>query len=256
VETQPDNHNDAVVISVKGLYKSFNSNHVLKGVDLELHKGENVIVMGRSGIGKSVLIKIIAGLIKPDSGSVKVLCNEISKINTRDLNALRLKMGFLFQNGALYDSLSVGENVEFPLVRNIKTLTRQERRTTVNKALDAVGLLETIDRYPSELSGGQQKRIGIARMLVMRPQIILYDEPTAGLDPLTCVEINNLILKVKEISGASSIVITHDLTCAKVTGDRILMMENGKFIREGNFEEVFSTDDEQIKGFYDYNFIL
>jgi phospholipid/cholesterol/gamma-HCH transport system ATP-binding protein len=256
VETQPDNHNDAVVISVKGLYKSFNSNHVLKGVDLELHKGENVIVMGRSGIGKSVLIKIIAGLIKPDSGSVKVLGNEISKINTRDLNALRLKMGFLFQNGALYDSLSVGENVEFPLVRNIKTLTRQERRTTVNKALDAVGLLETIDRYPSELSGGQQKRIGIARMLVMRPQIILYDEPTAGLDPLTCVEINNLILKVKEISGASSIVITHDLTCAKVTGDRILMMENGKFIREGNFEEVFSTDDEQIKGFYDYNFIL
>ena len=256
MEEQPGNSGNEVVVEISELHKSFNSNHVLKGVNLQVCKGENVIVMGRSGIGKSVLIKIIAGLIKPDSGSVKVLGCEVPEMKKQDLNKLRLKIGFLFQNGALYDSLTVKENIEFPLIRNVKKLTKQEVETAALHALDAVGLLDTIDRYPAELSGGQQRRIGIARMLVMRPEIILYDEPTAGLDPLTCVEINNLIVKVKHMSKASSILITHDLVCAKHTGDRILMMDNGKFIREGLFDDIFKTDDAKIRGFYDYNFIL
>lgn len=256
MDTLSENNGNEVVVDISQLYKSFNSNHVLKGVDLQVHKGENVIVMGRSGIGKSVLIKIIAGLIKPDSGSVKVLGCEIPEMKKHDLNKIRLKLGFLFQNGALYDSLTVKENIEFPLIRNVKTLSRKEVETSAQKALEAVGLMETIDQYPSELSGGQQRRIGIARMLVMRPEIILYDEPTAGLDPLTCVEINNLIVKVKDMFKASSILITHDLVCAKHTGDRIMMMDNGKFIKGGSFDEIFKTDDEKIRGFYDYNFIL
>ena len=253
-EQKYNNKND-VVISIHNLYKSFGDNHVLRGIELELHKGENVIVLGRSGSGKSVLIKIISGLMKPDKGVVKVLGKEVHKLNKEELRELRLKIGFLFQQSALYDSMTVRENLQFPLIRNKRGISQDEINEAVKDVLDAVGLADTADQLPSELSGGQQKRIGIARTLIMKPEIILYDEPTSGLDPLTSYEINDLINEVKDRYKTSSVIITHDLTCAKKTGDRILMLIDGKFVRQGDFEEVFDTDDERIKGFYEYNFI-
>jgi len=247
--------NKEVVISITKLYKSFDENHVLRGIDLELCKGENLVVLGRSGTGKSVLIKIIVGLLKPDSGTVKVFDKEVDKLDKKELMEVRLKIGFLFQHSALYDSMTIRENLEFPLVRNKRHISREEIDESVKDVLEAVDLSDTINQLPSELSGGQQKRIGLARTLIMKPAIIFYDEPTAGLDPLTSGEINDLINEVQEKYKTSSIIITHDLTCAKDTGDRIFMMENGKFIRHGDFEEVFDTNDETIRGFFDYNFI-
>jgi phospholipid/cholesterol/gamma-HCH transport system ATP-binding protein len=244
-----------VVISIKGLYKSFGDNHVLRGVDLELHKGENIVVLGRSGTGKSVLIKIIAGLLKQDEGTVNVLGQEVAALSPKALRDLRLKVGFCFQHGALYDSMTVGENLSFPLQRNEPGMSAEQRRKLVDIVLDAVGLSHTIDQMPAELSGGQRKRIGIGRTLILRPEIMLYDEPTAGLDPITCTEINNLINEVQRRFNTSSIIITHDLTCAKVTGDNIAVMKEGKFIRQGKFDEVFAENDELIREFYDYNFI-
>jgi phospholipid/cholesterol/gamma-HCH transport system ATP-binding protein len=246
---------EKVIVSVREVYKSFEDNHVLKAVNLDVQPGENVIVMGRSGSGKSVLIKIIIGLMKPDKGSVNVLGKEIHKLEKMELMELRLKIGFLFQQNALYDSMTVRENLEFPLIRNVRDISQSEIDEKVNDVLDAVNLSETADQYPSELSGGQEKRIGIARALILKPKLILYDEPTAGLDPLTCIEINNLIKHVKEKYMTSAIIISHDLTCARQAGDRILMLIDGKFVREGDFEEVFDTDDGRIRGFYDYNFI-
>jgi phospholipid/cholesterol/gamma-HCH transport system ATP-binding protein len=212
-------------------------------------------VLGRSGTGKSVLIKIIAGLLMPDKGQVNVLGMEVEALTKEELRTLRLKLGFSFQNSALYDSMTVKENLEFPLVRNSKSLSRAEVNNAVETVLDAVGLSQTINQMPSELSGGQRKRIGIARTLILQPEIMLYDEPTAGLDPITCIEINDLINEVQEKYHTSSIIITHDLTCAKATGDRVAMMLDGKFVRQGGFEEVFTTEDERIKSFFDYNFI-
>ncbi|MHA4895533.1 ABC transporter ATP-binding protein [Pedobacter sp. PWIIR3] len=243
------------VIEIRSLYKSFGSYDVLKGVDLDLYNGENLVVLGKSGTGKSVLIKIIVGLLMPDSGEVKVLNQVVDTITYRDLLALRLKVGFSFQNSALYDSMTIRENLEFPLVRNQKHLTKPEVNSAVEEMLDAVGLSQTINQMPSELSGGQRKRIGIARTLILRPEIMLYDEPTAGLDPITCIEINSLINEVQERFHTSSIVITHDLTCAKAVGNRVAMLLDGKFERQGTFEEVFNTNDERVKPFYDYNFI-
>jgi phospholipid/cholesterol/gamma-HCH transport system ATP-binding protein len=214
-----------------------------------------VVVLGRSGTGKSVLIKIIIGLLKPDNGSVLVLGQEVDKLKGEELRQLRLKIGFSFQNSALYDSMTVKENLEFPLVRNRKHLGRKQINDSVERVLDAVGLSQTKNQMPAELSGGQRKRIGIARTLILNPEIMLYDEPTAGLDPITSIEINNLINEVKTRFNTSSIVITHDLTCAKSTGDKIAMMIDGTFIKQGTFQEVFSSNDERIKNFYNYNFI-
>jgi len=243
------------VIEIKGLYKSFGNYHVLKGVDLDLYNRENLVVLGKSGTGKSVLIKIVVGLLTPDSGEVKVLNQLVDQITYKQLLALRLKVGFSFQNSALYDSMTVRENLKFPLVRNQRKLTKGEVNSAVEEMLDAVGLLSTINQMPSELSGGQRKRIGIARTLILRPEIMLYDEPTAGLDPITCLEINSLINEVQERFHTSSIIITHDLTCAKAVGNRVAMLLDGKFERQGTFEEVFNTNDERVKPFYDYNFI-
>jgi len=254
MKTQNVNSKEAV-ISISQLYKSFEDNHVLQGIDLELHKGENVIVLGRSGSGKSVLIKIIVGLLKPDKGTVKVFGKQIDKISKKELTELRLRIGFLFQNNALYDSMTVYENLEFTLVRNQKQIRGNEVKKAIENVLEEVGLADTADQLPGELSGGQKKRIAIARALVLRPEIILYDEPTSELDPITGAEMNELINEVQKKYKTSSIIITHDLTCAKTTGDRILMLIDGKFIREGNFEEVFDTDDKRINGFFDYNFI-
>ncbi|MVN21479.1 ABC transporter ATP-binding protein [Mucilaginibacter arboris] len=243
------------VIDIKNLEKSFGDYEVLRGIDLEVYQGENVVVLGRSGTGKSVLIKIISGLLKPDTGTVNVLGQDVNSLNPKELEKLRLRIGFSFQNSALYDSMTVRGNLEFPLVRNQRNLTKAEVNEQVESVLDAVGLLQTINQMPSELSGGQRKRIGIARTLILKPEIMMYDEPTAGLDPITCLEINHLINEVQQRYHTSSIIITHDLTCAKMTGDRVAMLLDGKFMRTGTFKEVFDTDDERVKTFYTYNFI-
>jgi phospholipid/cholesterol/gamma-HCH transport system ATP-binding protein len=252
-QTQADHSNP--VISIRGLKKAFQDYAVLRGIDLDLYQGENLVVLGRSGTGKSVLIKIISGLLKPDAGEITVLGHNMEQITEKELQDLRVRIGFSFQNSALYDSMTVRKNLEFPLVRNRKGITRAEINTAVETVLDAVGLSQTINQMPSELSGGQRKRIGIARTLILNPEVMLYDEPTAGLDPITCIEINDLINEVQQRYNTSSIIITHDLTCAKQTGDRIAMLLDGQFQRTGTFDEVFDTDDSRVKPFFDYNFI-
>jgi len=243
------------VVSLRNVRKAFGPLQVLKGVDLDVYKGENVVVLGRSGSGKSVLIKIIAGLLSPDQGTVNVLGSEIGLLNARELRALRVKIGFSFQSSALYDGMNVRDNLEFPLVRNKRHLGRKEIDDAIAQVLDDVGLSQTIKQMPSELSGGQKKRIGIARTLILQPEIMLYDEPTAGLDPVTSVEINDLINEVQERYNTSAVIITHDLTCAKATGDRVVMLSEGCFLKQGSFAEVFDSDDPRIKNFYTYNFI-
>ena len=243
------------VISITGLYKSFGDLEVLKGIDLTVFKGENVAVLGKSGTGKSVLIKIMVGLLKPDKGEVLILGKQVDKLSGKDLDKLRLRIGFSFQNSALYDSMNVYQNLAFPLTMNVKNLTKKEVDLAVDEVLDSVGLKNKINQMPSDLSGGQRKRIGIARTLILKPEIMLYDEPTSGLDPVTSAEINALINKVQEQYNTSSIIITHDLTCAKKTGNRIAMLLDGKFLKEGKFDEVFNSDNEQLKSFFNYNFI-
>ena len=242
------------VITIRDLHKSFGELKVLRGIDLDVFKGENVAVLGRSGTGKSVLIKLISGLLKPDQGTINVLGQEVEKLSEKDLLELRLKIGFSFQSSALYDSMSVRENLEFPLIRNVKNLGQKEITQRVEETLDAVGLLDKIDQMPADLSGGQRKRIGIARTLMLKPEIMLYDEPTAGLDPITSGDINDLINEVQERYHASSIIITHDLSAAKAVGDRVVMLLNGKVTQQGTFEEVFNAEDEEAKSFYNYNF--
>ncbi len=250
-----NSNNKEVVISIRDLKKSFGNRTVLNGIDIDMCKGENIAVLGRSGSGKSVLIKIISGLLKPDSGMVKVLGQEVDKLSEAELQQLRLKIGFSFQSSALYDSMSVKENLKFPLVRNKRNLSDKEVNDAIEEVLNDVGLSQTINQMPSELSGGQKKRIGIARTLILKPEIMLYDEPTAGLDPMTSIEINNLIIEVQQQYNTSSIIITHDLTCAKTTADNVAIILNGKFLTKGSFEEVFNTQDASVRSFYDYNFI-
>ncbi len=243
------------VISIKELYKSFEDLDVLQGIDFNIFKGENVAVLGKSGSGKSVLIKLIVGLLKPDKGEVNVLGQRVDKLNAKELDALRLRIGFSFQSSALYDSMNVYQNLAFPLTMNVKNLTKKQVDDAVKEALDAVGLKDKGNQMPADLSGGQKKRIGIARTLILKPEIMLYDEPTSGLDPVTSEEINKLINEVQQKYNTSSIIITHDLTCAKNTCNRIAILMEGKFIKVGTFDEVFDTDDKRIKDFFSYNFI-
>jgi phospholipid/cholesterol/gamma-HCH transport system ATP-binding protein len=243
------------VISISGLYKSFDDLQVLKGIDFNLFKGENVAVLGKSGSGKSVLIKIIVGLLKPDRGEVIVLGKHVDQLAGKELDAMRIRIGFSFQNSALYDSMNVYQNLAFPLTMNVKKLSKSDVDYAVNEVLDAVGLANKSNQMPSDLSGGQRKRIGIARTLILKPEIMLYDEPTSGLDPITSAEIIELINEVQQKYNTSSVIITHDLTCAKNTGNRIAMLHKGKFLKVGTFDEVFASDNEQVKGFFNYNFI-
>ncbi len=243
------------VIEIKALHKAFGSYQVLEGANLDLYKGENLVVLGKSGTGKSVLIKIIVGLLRPDSGLVNVLGHKVDEISYQELLDLRLRIGFSFQNSALYDSMTVRDNLEFPLVRNRKDLSKSEVNALIEEMLDAVGLAQTINQMPSELSGGQRKRIGIARTLILKPEIMLYDEPTAGLDPITSKEINKLINDVQERYHTSAIIITHDLTCAKEVGNRVAMLMERRFERQGSFEDIFNSGDELAQPFFDYNFI-
>ncbi|MCA9570501.1 MAG: ATP-binding cassette domain-containing protein [Myxococcales bacterium] len=235
--------------------KSFGSTQVLDGVSLDLHRGENVVVLGPSGTGKSVLAKIVVGLLEPDSGSVEVLGQPIHALSGRALDALRVRIGFSFQHSALYDSMSVAENIAFPLRMNESGLDAAMIDDRVTEVLEAVGLAATRDQMPAELSGGQRKRIGIARTLVLRPEILVYDEPTAGLDPITCAELNELVLEVRERFRTSSLIITHDLTSARATGDRLIMLHGGHVIGHGGFDALFASTDPRIRSFYDYNFI-
>jgi len=249
------NNNDIVstmpVIEIKGLYKSFGKdNDILKGVDLTVSKGENLVVLGKSGSGKSVTIKCLVGLVPADKGSIKVFDTEISTLNYHQLNAIRIKIGFLFQNSALYDSMSVRKNLEFPLKRHSKKLTSKQVDDAVLEVLESVGLADAIDKMPSELSGGMRKRIGLARTLILKPEIILYDEPTTGLDTITSREISELILEIQKKNKTSSVIITHDMACAKLTGDRLVILKDGVIVAEGSYDELEKSDDKWVRSFF------
>jgi phospholipid/cholesterol/gamma-HCH transport system ATP-binding protein len=239
-----------VVIKIKGLAKSFGKNEVLKDINLELDRGENVVILGRSGSGKSVTIECIVGLLKPDAGSVKVFGDEVADMTDKELKALRIKVGFLFQGGALYDSMTIRENLEFPLTRILKLDDQKEIDKRVEACLDSVGLLESIDKMPSDLSGGMRKRAGLARTLVVYPEIMLYDEPTTGLDPITSREISELILSLQKKNKTSSIIITHDMECARIVADRVVIMEDGKYIAEGSFDELHRSDNKIVGAYF------
>ena len=239
------------VINIKGLYKSFGKNtDILKGVDLTVKKGENLVVLGKSGSGKSVLIKCLVGLVNADKGELKVFDTDIANLDNQQLNAIRVRIGFLFQNSALYDSMTVRENLLFPLKRHSKKLTSKEAEHSVNEALESVGLKEAIDKMPSELSGGMRKRIGLARTLILRPEIILYDEPTTGLDTITSREISELILSIQKKYKTTSIIITHDMACAKLTGDRLVILKDGVMVAEGSYASLESSDDAWVRSFF------
>ena len=239
------------VVEIKDLYKSFGSNHVLRGFNLNLKKGENLVVLGKSGSGKSVLIKCMVGLLTPDKGIVEVFGKNIPTLDRDELDHIRVKIGFLFQSSALYDSMTVRENLEFPLRRHWISKTREEVDELVLEALDNVGLKDAIDLMPSELSGGMRKRIGLARTLILKPDIILYDEPTTGLDPITSREISNLIVDIQHKYNTSSIIITHDMACAKIVSNRVMILVNGIKFTEGTYDELHNSTDPQIKPFFE-----
>ena len=239
-----------VVIDIEHLKKSFGSKEVLKDIDLQVHRGENVVVLGKSGQGKSVTIQCIVGMLTPDSGSLKVFGEEVTNMSDDQLKALRMKIGFLFQSGALFDSMTVRENLEFPLTRVLKLNDRADIDERINEVLDGVGLKDAIDKMPSDLSGGMRKRIGLARTLIIKPEIMLYDEPTTGLDPITSREISELILNMQKKYKTTSIIITHDMECARITADRVVVMNDGEYVAEGTFEELQSSADKFVRSFF------
>ncbi len=248
-EREPEDANTPVV-SIKGLRKSFKDHEVLRGVDLHVNKGENLVVLGKSGSGKSVLIKCLVRLEWPDEGELKVFGKDIATLSYDELNEMRLRTGFLFQNAALYDSMTVGENLAFPLKQHKKKVAAEKREELITEMLDNVGLADAIDQMPSKLSGGQAKRIGLARTLILRPELMLYDEPTTGLDTGTAKEISELMIKMKNKYNISSITITHDMACARMTADRIIMMKEGVVVAEGSYAELEKSEDEWIKSFF------
>jgi phospholipid/cholesterol/gamma-HCH transport system ATP-binding protein len=238
------------VITIKNLWKSFGENEVLKGINLSVNKGENLVVLGRSGSGKSVAIKCLVGLVQPDKGDIIVLGTTITKLKNKELNKIRVLIGFMFQNGALYDSMSVRQNLSFTLKHHTRNLSDPEIETKIMEALENVGLVEAVDKMPAELSGGMRKRIGLARTLIINPEIILYDEPTSGLDPITSREISELILSIQQKYKTTSIIITHDMTCAKMTANRILMLKDGIIHIEGTYVELEKSNDEWVRSFF------
>lgn len=243
-------HASSHVIDIIGLYKSFGTKIVLNGIDLNLVSGENLVVLGKSGSGKSILIKCIVGLCIPEKGEIKIFGTDITKLEEKELNTIRLRIGFLFQNSALYDSMTVRENLSFVLKRHIKNITDKEENEQIEEILSSVGLMEAIDKMPSELSGGMRKRAGLARTLILKPEIILYDEPTTGLDSITSQEISDLILSIQKKYKATSIIITHDMACAKLTGDRIVILKDGKINAEGTYETLENSENEWVKSFF------
>lgn len=245
-----ESKNTEAVIDIKDLKISFGGNEVLKGVSLQLNKEENLVVLGKSGTGKSVLIKCIVRLLKADSGTIDVLGDEVNNSKREELEETRKKIGFLFQSGALYDSMTVKENLEFPLRRIKKDLSEEEISQKVNEVLENVGLPDAIDKMPSELSGGMRKRISLARTIIVDPAIMLYDEPTTGLDPVTSNEISMLINDIQEKYKTASIIITHDIECVRTVADRIIMLKEGEVYKEGSLAEFESDSDPYISSFF------
>ncbi len=238
------------VVVIRGLRKAFGEHEVLRGVDLHVNKGENLVILGKSGTGKSVLIKCLVGLEWPDEGEIRVFGKDVAALSYAELNESRIRTGFLFQNAALYDSMSVKENLLFPLRQHKKDMTREKKQALVMEMLDNVGLVESIDQLPSRLSGGQNKRVGLARTLILRPELMLYDEPTTGLDTGTGKEISELMIRMKQKYNISSITITHDMPCARMTADRIIMLREGVVVAEGTYAELEQSEDEYIRSFF------
>lgn len=243
--------NTKQVLTIRHLYKSFGNNHVLIDFNMELLKGESLIVLGKSGSGKSVLIKCIIGLLQPDEGAIEVFDELITELNPTELDRLRARIGFLFQSNALYDSMTVRENLEFPLRRHWIKVNQQEVNQMVIEALEDVGLAHTINMMPVELSGGMRKRIALARTLILKPEIILYDEPTTGLDPITGKEIIDLMIEIQKKYGTSSIIISHDMNCVRMAGDRIIVLVDGKCYASGPYEELKKNQDPKVKQFFE-----
>jgi len=238
------------VLSIRNLHKAFQERVVLNDLSLDLYARENLVVIGRSGAGKSVLIKCIVGLVKPDKGDIKVLGFDVPRLNASQLREMRLQVGFSFQGSALYDSMTIAENLEFPLKRNLGITDAKKLSQMVSESLEDVGLAHTRDMFPSELSGGMKKRVGIARTLILKPRIMLYDEPTSGLDPITSGEINELIVQVRNKYQSSSIIITHDISNAKAVGDRIVALVNGSIRKQGTYQEMQATTDPELAPFF------
>lgn len=240
---------DSRIVDIKKLSKAFGKNVVLNGVDVHVEHAENLVVFGRSGTGKSVLLKCIIGLMQPDSGDISVLDKDLLSLNTTELNELRKSIGFLFQGGALYDSMTVSENLSFPLIRNFK-FSNSELKDKVEEALEMVSLSDAIDKMPSELSGGMRKRIALARAIITQPTLMLYDEPTTGLDPITTKEISELILELQQNLNMTSIAVTHDLICAEIISDRVIFLREGEVKYEGLIEELVKSDDPFLVKFF------
>ena len=242
---------DSTVVRMEHLKKSFGNNHVLRDINLVINKGENVVILGQSGTGKSVLIKCIVGLEDIDEGELEILGENFAELNNKQLIEIRKKIGFLFQSGALYDSMTVRENLEFPLRQKSESISKDKMNELVIEALHNVGLDEAINKSPSQLSGGMRKRLGLARTLILKPEIMLYDEPTTGLDPITSKEISNLILEVQKKYNTSSVIITHDIECARLTGNRIIILKEGICTTEGTYEELERSEDQWIRSFFE-----
>ncbi len=237
------------VIQVRDLYKTFEEKEVLRGVSFFLYRGETLSILGRSGQGKSVLIKCIVRLIEPDEGSITVLDHDVLQLGEKELNTLRMRVGYLFQEGALYDSMTLAENLLFPLERNKPDLSENQKKELINQTLESVDLLEDRGKFPAELSGGMRKRAGLARTLVLHPEIILYDEPTTGLDPYTARDINELIVRIQELYNVTSIVVTHDMKCVKKVSNRIVILQKGDFIARGTYDGLLNHADETVRNY-------
>lgn len=250
IAEQKSSQEKEIVVEIANMKKSFGSKNVLKDISFNIYRGENLVVLGKSGSGKSVMIKCIVALLEPDEGKTLVFGQNIFELKNKELNLMRKKIGFLFQSGALYDSMSVRENLAFPL-RDSKDMSKDEISKLIEEALDDVGLADTIDKMPSELSGGMRKRLGLARTLILKPEIILYDEPTTGLDPITSKEISELILKVQKEHNTTSIIITHDIACAKLTANRMIVFKDGLISTEGTFAELEKSEDEWVRSFFE-----
>ena len=250
-ENLKDMSSNKLMLDIKDLNKAFDDNHVLNGFNLELNEGENLVIMGKSGSGKSVMIKCLVGLMQPDSGSIEVMGKDITKLNQKELDELRTEIGFLFQGSALYDSMTVRENLEFPLRRHKKKFgVLKDTTDLVTEALESVGLAHTMDLMPSELSGGMKRRVALARTLILKPKIILYDEPTSGLDPITSKEIIELMNNIQKQYKTSSLIITHDVDCARVVSERMILLVDGINYAEGSFKELSALKDEKIRAFF------
>ena len=247
----PETKAREIVVQIDDLHKRFDDNHVLNGFNLKLYKGESLVVMGKSGSGKSVMIKCMVGLMRPDRGHISIMGKNLLELNQADLDELRSDIGFLFQGSALYDSMTVRENLEFPMRRHAKKFGADvDTEELVIEALENVGLAHTVDLMPAELSGGMQRRVALARTLILKPKIILYDEPTSGLDPITAKEIIILMQKIQDKYGTSSLIITHDVDCARVVSDRMILLIDGINYKVGTFRELESSEDPKIQAFF------